>query len=413
MSNGDIEKTIMMGSTQDPFAKSLPTATLLVNRFDQKREQVVIGTAKFHIGRGEGLGNDFILADPLVSGKHVVITYEDGFFYITDLNSSNGTKLNGQLLEAHKTARLENQSNIEIGNSKLVCHLKKQKKQELFRRKKFEQGEVIYREGDQCSEIFVILEGKVAITKTANATTLTLGVLEKGEMFGESAFTAKSVASDNAKALEKTETLVLNAGDMDWVFSHSPETIVTLAKSLSVKLADLKHNIKPGITPNLSMSICLMLSYMSWKKGLGEAGDGEQGSLSRRQAVNTISEILSISKYITELVIESLISLKLIKTEDQQVDDRYLILPAPKDFIIKCKKVVDEFGASIFNIKTIPQNREIVDLLDLSFERKIPMDRLLQFVKNGEIPPDKILLKKTEVLEWLKAQGIKAGDVVM
>ncbi len=45
---------------------------------------------------------DMIINNPLISRIHSSITFENGIHYIEDLNSSNGTKLNGQLLEPNE-----------------------------------------------------------------------------------------------------------------------------------------------------------------------------------------------------------------------------------------------------------------------------------------------------------------------
>ena len=46
------------------------------------------------IGRSEG--NSIMIADQTVSGSHAKIVFENGTFQIIDLNSTNGTLVNGE-----------------------------------------------------------------------------------------------------------------------------------------------------------------------------------------------------------------------------------------------------------------------------------------------------------------------------
>ncbi len=70
-----------------------------------------IQTRRFRIGSQEG-ENDAVLHSAVVSRHHAVITREDGDFYIEDLNSTNGTYLNGELLSYNKRQRLNRMDRI-------------------------------------------------------------------------------------------------------------------------------------------------------------------------------------------------------------------------------------------------------------------------------------------------------------
>jgi VWFA-related protein len=68
----------------------------------------------FVIGRSEGT---LIIQDPNISRKHARITYDNvqGAYFITDLNSSNGTRLNAQRLAPGQPTRLVNGAVIGLG----------------------------------------------------------------------------------------------------------------------------------------------------------------------------------------------------------------------------------------------------------------------------------------------------------
>ena len=67
----------------------------------------------FLIGKSREMA-DFCLNEPGVSRLQGKIEEKDGAYTITDLNSTNGTKVNGTLLEANETCSLESGSEVEI-----------------------------------------------------------------------------------------------------------------------------------------------------------------------------------------------------------------------------------------------------------------------------------------------------------
>jgi len=70
------------------------------------------------IGRDEG---DLLLADPLVSRRHVVIeVYGAAFVLVKDLTSTNGTFLNGRMIAY---GRLADGDELRVGDSRLVVSI--------------------------------------------------------------------------------------------------------------------------------------------------------------------------------------------------------------------------------------------------------------------------------------------------
>ena len=75
----------------------------------------------------------------------------------------------------------------------------------------YERGEVIFKEGDPGEELYVIVNGKVRITREyALGGDETLAILEDGQAFGEMAVIGDDVVrSAAARAAEKSVLLVL------------------------------------------------------------------------------------------------------------------------------------------------------------------------------------------------------------
>ena len=69
---------------------------------------------------GRKAGNDVIIEDKAVSGKHCEITYENGAVFITDLDSTNGTFIND---EPVVRCEIETGDTIIIGKNKYKINI--------------------------------------------------------------------------------------------------------------------------------------------------------------------------------------------------------------------------------------------------------------------------------------------------
>jgi pSer/pThr/pTyr-binding forkhead associated (FHA) protein len=61
-----------------------------------------------------------LTGDSFVSGRHAAISYEGDGFIVTDLDSTNGTRLNGQKLAPNKPERLKDGDEIIMGKTVFV-----------------------------------------------------------------------------------------------------------------------------------------------------------------------------------------------------------------------------------------------------------------------------------------------------
>ena len=92
----------------------------LVHDMGGTAEDFIISHTPFRIGSKAG-GNDAVLSSSAVSRYHAKITREDGIFMLEDLNSTNGTFLNGKLLNYHETVPLKAMDTISFAD--VVYHI--------------------------------------------------------------------------------------------------------------------------------------------------------------------------------------------------------------------------------------------------------------------------------------------------
>lgn len=118
MNGGD--KTIVGVPTETPVAGQLPENLFVsIEVVEGPNLGARYSLTKTHtvLGRGEV---DIQLNDPTVSGRHAGLEYVSGEIYIVDLQSSNGTVVNGERVSK---AALKNMDEIKLGSTKLFLSI--------------------------------------------------------------------------------------------------------------------------------------------------------------------------------------------------------------------------------------------------------------------------------------------------
>ncbi len=136
------------------------------------------------------------------------------------------------------------------------------KRGEILARILFEKDKVIFREGQDSSDTFVIESGRIGVYKTVEGKQVRLAVLEKGAMFGEMAAitgerrTATTIALESSVVCRISRTTMqqkINSCDpfirallaiLVNNLSRVNERYATTAKVAEKMLADLKASTK-------------------------------------------------------------------------------------------------------------------------------------------------------------------------
>jgi ABC transport system ATP-binding/permease protein len=99
----------------------------LILRKDGQAEQEIVLTEGQIIGRSE-----FVLSDdPKISKRHAEIMFANDAWHLTDLQSTNGTYLNGSRLLPNQQAPLQHAQIIRLGDTELLFHCEQEKDAEL------------------------------------------------------------------------------------------------------------------------------------------------------------------------------------------------------------------------------------------------------------------------------------------
>ena len=102
--------------------------------------------------------------------------------------------------------------------------------------KNFKDGDVIIREAEPGREMFIISEGKVAISKESEGVTTDLAVLAEGDIFGEMALVDSRRRSATAKAVGEVSVRVLDRDAFRSLMEANPKIAMLVFDKLCQRL---------------------------------------------------------------------------------------------------------------------------------------------------------------------------------
>jgi CRP/FNR family transcriptional regulator, cyclic AMP receptor protein len=133
----------------------------------------------------------------------------------------------------------------------------------------FDQGAVIFRENEEGSEMFIIIQGVVEIRKsTGPSSSKILTTLRKGDMFGEMAIIEKQPRSATAVAVQPTRVLVLNERLYDSMLGSNPDFARKMNRVLSERIRRADSIIQNIMTTNRQNQLWAGLLQYAKEKGV-------------------------------------------------------------------------------------------------------------------------------------------------
>ena len=113
------EKTSREFTNQNKTAVLYEESVPKLISLGKREEQIILDHFPFIIGSRKE-GSDYSIMEKGVSRMHADITFENGMYFITDLNSTNGTFLNGKELETGKAVLLKDGDEIQIAKRRFM-----------------------------------------------------------------------------------------------------------------------------------------------------------------------------------------------------------------------------------------------------------------------------------------------------
>jgi len=108
----------------------------------------------------------------------------------------------------------------------------------------FDEGHVLFREGEDGEDMFIIQSGKVAIKKKVKDGDTTLAVLEKGDFFGEMVILERAPRSATAEVVEAGDLIVINGETFGDMIRANPEIAVRMMRKQSIRLRETNKQLE-------------------------------------------------------------------------------------------------------------------------------------------------------------------------
>src|SRR5690349_9317148 len=112
----------------------------------------------------------------------------------------------------------------------------------------FTNGHILFKEGDEGDDMFIIQSGRVAIKKKVKDGDTTLAVLEKGDFFGEMAILERLPRSASAEVLEEGDIIVINGETFGDMIKTNPEIAVRMLRKQSIRLRETNRQLEQVLT---------------------------------------------------------------------------------------------------------------------------------------------------------------------
>ena len=101
---------------------------------------------------------------------------------------------------------------------------------------RYSNGDCIVSEGIVSNNAYIILEGKVNITKKVDKKSILINTLSKGEVFGEMGLISQSVRSASVVAVGNVTIGVIEREQFEAIVSKLPDDVRAIVKALVERL---------------------------------------------------------------------------------------------------------------------------------------------------------------------------------
>jgi CRP-like cAMP-binding protein len=110
--------------------------------------------------------------------------------------------------------------------------------------KHFTKGTVLFNEGDEGEEMYIIRSGRVAIKKRVAHGEIVVAVLEKGDFFGEMAMLEHIPRTAGAEVVEDGDLIVIGSEIFGDMVKSNPEIGVRMLRKYSLRLRETTKQIE-------------------------------------------------------------------------------------------------------------------------------------------------------------------------
>jgi len=140
----------------------------------------------------------------------------------------------------------------------------------LLRREGIEKGENLFRQGDEGTALYIIMQGRIKISLSRRMEKMTLAILGQGEFLGEMALLDGQPRSADAVALEDSRLYALNRNDFLSFLLNNDNAVRAILNALSARLRKTDDLLAEMCFLNLSARLAKKLVELAESQVLGD-----------------------------------------------------------------------------------------------------------------------------------------------
>jgi len=108
---------------------------------------------------------------------------------------------------------------------------------------RFHTGDTLFAEGDRGATMFIVQSGRIRLYRQNNGTARELGVMEKGDFFGEMSILEGLPRTSHAEAVEDSELIEIGSTTFDKMIKSNIEIAIRLLRKLSIRLRETERRL--------------------------------------------------------------------------------------------------------------------------------------------------------------------------
>lgn len=138
----------------------------------------------------------------------------------------------------------------------------------------FEPGDVLFREGEEGSEAYLLESGRVRLIKRVRGIERSLMVLKPGDLFGESALLTGALRSSTAITLSSGVALALDQTTLQNLLERNPVVASRIVRQLVRRLRDSEDQIEIMLLADTQSKVVAALIKLAQQQATGPDQDG-------------------------------------------------------------------------------------------------------------------------------------------
>jgi CRP/FNR family transcriptional regulator, cyclic AMP receptor protein len=140
--------------------------------------------------------------------------------------------------------------------------------------RRFEPGQVVFREGDASDTCYIVREGSArAVHEHRDGRTITLATFGPGDIFGELAMFEDELRSATVEAIKPTSVVAVLGPDMRRLMTEHPEISTRLVIALGRRLRDANERLSRQSFQTVQSRVAVVLSELVAQADGGSGDD--------------------------------------------------------------------------------------------------------------------------------------------